>query len=372
MLHSATADATRKCVACREHKPCNEFSNRSLKRACANNELLLCKLCVQPSSTAGMSVEEAKQVVQAHQTKISKYRATNGQVTGKKHYPQKGNGAESAPRLSKKIKEVAKAATADFVDTFDIKSITFDELENVMLKLASASAKEGSDQANGLPTEDPKPDCIVVTKTKAHARQLRAALDKMPKYKARAFKWWADDEQLTDFGSTLRAPGLREKFTVKPGGDNDGLFATGMLHDAKFMTNTRELHFSSKAAEPADQVDSFFSISSIPSEFIIRDNEGTLLVGGEQGTIPVAGRAARQISAETHDDFVRLFRRLDDVRDECRRGGSCASIKQKFKVLGYRLCERTQQGIPHTGNIVRTITLTRTGTLTITLTLTCR
>ena len=107
MLHSATADATRKCVACREHKPCNEFSNRSLKRACANNELLLCKLCVQPSSTAGMSVEEAKQVVQAHQTKISKYRATNGQVTGKKHYPQKGNGAESAPRLSKKIKEVA-------------------------------------------------------------------------------------------------------------------------------------------------------------------------------------------------------------------------------------------------------------------------
>ena len=95
-------------------------------------------------------------------------------------------------------------------------------------------------------------------------------------------------------------------------------------------------------------------------------------MGGEHGTIPIAGRGSRQINAETHDEFVRLFRRLDDVRDECRRGGSCASIKQKFKVLGYRLCERTQQGIPHTGTIMLTITLTRTGTLTITLTLMCR
>ena len=51
-----------------------------------SDALLLCKLCVQPPpSTAGMSVDDAKLVEQAHKTKLSKYRATNGQVTGKKH-----------------------------------------------------------------------------------------------------------------------------------------------------------------------------------------------------------------------------------------------------------------------------------------------
>ena len=173
------------CVSCRVEKPSSDFSNRSLKRASTSHKLLLCKLCMQCPDTASMSVDDAKKVQMEHQTMMAKYCATNGQMTGKKHYPHKGSGAKFAPRLTKKIKDGAKIATAGFVDTFVIKTCRLDDLHNILVQQAVSTAHQAV--ADGAFADNLTPDYIIVAKRKAeaYANQLRAVLEKLHKYNAR-------------------------------------------------------------------------------------------------------------------------------------------------------------------------------------------
>jgi hypothetical protein len=117
------------------------------------------------------------------------------------------------------------------------------------------------------------------------------------------------------------------------------------MSDAPNMTSTRDLHFSSTGNKSA-----VYSVSCFPRDRVVRDAEGTLLVRGERGERVVAGRARKQLSKDAHDELVILFKQLVALRQDLQRGGDCASVKELFVVLGYKLDRMTQQGIMHTGD----------------------
>ena len=84
-----------------------------------------------------------------------------------------------------------------------------------------------------------------------------------------------------------------------------------------------------------------------------------MLVRGEQGEIPVAGRARKRIPGRVVDDLRRIHSRLGVIsQDDCNRGGGCAAIreasekgvKRGFVVMGKKLDRFTQQGICHSGD----------------------
>ena len=76
------------CECCRKKKAESAFSNWAVKKkvSCPTS-LLACISCTQPPDTSHLSVEDQKRVVQEHVTKLSKWRSTNGQVTGIQYQP---------------------------------------------------------------------------------------------------------------------------------------------------------------------------------------------------------------------------------------------------------------------------------------------
>ena len=332
---------THYCNSCKKDKPALEFSNRAIKNKVKKPMVLLaCTLCTQPPDTKHLTADEAKVVQQRHETKLSKWRESNGQVTGKAYMPHKACAAEDAPRLTKKIKLQAKGVTSEFVETFNIKTITVPELQRIAEEqLFEAAMEEAKEQPLEAAVEK------VRRRVACTVQQQANIYHKIPTFSPHAKQWYKMREQLTDFGTTLRPDVMREAFVLYPHNKDDGIYPKGTMTDAPLMTTTRDLHFSSPATDDVLHVSSM----SDPNRWL-REEEGCVLVRGERGEIPVAARAPQQMTRETHDEFARLFRRLVDVRNDLKRGKEKASVKEAFVVLGYKLDRFTQQGIMHAGD----------------------
>ena len=144
----------------------------------------------------------------------------------------------------------------------------------------------------------------------------RAAVGSMQQYYPRT--GWEIGEGATDFITTLRQGLEHAELNHLPTANPDALWPIGTMTDAPAASDVTELRFTCE--RPAQ-----FHVQSMPSSFIIRDDNGSMLW---DGGVPVAGRARKQLEQKYLTEIARCYHELQKLRKFRSRGAACCSISK--------------------------------------------
>ena len=254
------------------------------------------------------------------------------------HKKAGSNTRDAAPRPTKAATAVAAAMMDDFDEQF---SLTGDEAhcaaiihrhqERLRVQLSDATT-----------TDDVRIARARIATYTGHVNvlgKLKSVSEREP--------WWSEDDQLTDFISTLAARGSDERvaFKLMPTDSVKHVYKPGEMVDAPHMTKHHALKFSIKEAKMLDEP---FSVSVMPRESVVRHTDGTAIY---HGGVLVAGRCRRQLSPAIVDELLVLYRHLDRLRPYLQRGKAVANVCSNFVATGFKCDQNTRQCLIHQPNL---------------------